>query len=739
MASLAQIQDWWEENVVPTIAQRMATFESFRHVDEGVPLADVTGLVAALNDKASKAVVDSLTDKFYNLSTAAFMGYALTSTNPGTPTSQKWYFAKQGTYTNFLNSSAAAIVVPAKSGSLDVLVAILHWTGTAWDSILLTVDLTEITDQLDALDAAKVNKADLPTFSKISEGAYVNGKEVIKVETDSNGDVLHVIYKDGTSNYIDMAVLNAAIATEAAARAAADATLQTNIDLKANIADMPAAATIVDVAYVNGKEVIKVETDSNGDVLHVIYKDGTSNYIDMAVLNAAIATEAAARAAADATLQTNIDLKANIADMPAAATIVDVAYVNGKEVIKVETDSNGDVVSVIFKDGTTFFGDVPGLFTEVSVARGANANLNDRFKNVIKSYAIPTTPIWGGERLRRWIEWNRTRDYRYDWLLLGDSYTAGFYSEYLRKFLVSDGYPDGGAGWCSFSRFGTTIGTANGSINFEDLSFNYTPSQWDFVNTNTLGLNGHVVANAANAVITITATQLVSSITLVYEKHSGAGSFRYRVNTGSWTTVSTANATQTIGSTVIDTSSLTASFTVELEALDTGIIFMGCIGRKSGNVLCLHKAGISGGNAGMMAQNQVWSDNAALTTPKGVAIMFGTNEMSGGTLPSVFRTNLENIITKIRAIEPYCDILIMSPTYTKYETENPTAFSLDAYAQVAFEVAIKYEAAFIDFAQGFGAFSQAAIDAGFMNTDRLHPGKPRGAKYMAELILKLLK
>jgi hypothetical protein len=323
--------------------------------------------------------------------------------------------------------------------------------------------------------------------------------------------------------------------------------------------------------------------------------------------------------------------------------------------------------------------------------------------------------------------------------LLGDSYTAGFYAEWMRKFLMTDSYPNGGAGWCSFSRFGTTIGSANGSVNSEDLSFTYTPSEWDFTNTNTLGLNGHVTCNTVNAIITINATQLLDSVLLVFEKHSGGGNFQFRINGGSWNTVSTANTTQATGIYTITTSSYTAAFSIDIQALSTGIIFMGCIGRKSGNVLCLHKAGISGGNASMMAQNQIWSDNATLCTPKGVAIMFGTNEMSGGTLPSVFRTNIQNIIDKIRAIEPYCDILLMSPTYTKYETETPTTYSLDAYAQVLFELAVANDAAFINFAQVFGAFSQAAIDAGFMNSDRIHPGVPRGAKLMAETIIKLLK
>lgn len=60
MASLAQIQDWWEANVVPFVQQRLETFASFRHKDELVPLSDVDGLAAALNGKAAAA---SLTNK----------------------------------------------------------------------------------------------------------------------------------------------------------------------------------------------------------------------------------------------------------------------------------------------------------------------------------------------------------------------------------------------------------------------------------------------------------------------------------------------------------------------------------------------------------------------------------------------------------------------------------------------------------------------------------------------------
>lgn len=665
---------------------------------------DANELKFAINANAE------LLDNVTTLNTASFAGQAQTSTNPGTPTSQKWYFAKPGTYTHFFNSSAAAIVVPATSSSLDVLVAILYWTGTAWDSILLTVDLTEITDQLDALEVDKQDKADLPTFSKQND-AVVGSKDVLYAIRDVNGDVLFAIYTDGTTNIVDVAALNTALINEAATRAAADTALQTSITSLDNdkIDKSDFDLTTLPDALIGTKEILYAIKDVNGDVLFAIYTDGTTT--------------------ADYVPPTN----------PLNATLLDEAWLNFKKVIYAIVDANSDVVIAYFDDGTNSVGDFAALQSEIVAARGLQPSLNDRFKNAIKAYAIPTTPVWGGERLRRWIEWNRSRDYRYDLLLIGDSYTHGFYSVWLRNFLLADGYPNGGAGWCSFSRWGDSPLSYNSSVTPDDLHFSYTTSEWAFTNTNSLGLNGHVTSTVANATITIIATQLVNAITIVFEKHSGAGDFQWRVNGGGWSTVSTANATQIIGTLTIDTSALSAAFTIEVQALSTGIIMLGCIGRKTGNVLNIHKAGISGGNAGMFAQNQIWSDNAALVTPQGVAIMFGTNEMSGNTLPSVFRTNIQNIITKVRAINPYCDVLLMCPTYTKYETENPTAYSLDAYAQVLFELAVANDAAFLNYTQVFGAFSQASVDAGFMNADRIHPGVGRGSKLMAETFVKLLK
>gem|GEM_PF-5428003 len=53
MATLTQINSWWQTNIVPTIAQRLATFASFRLKTDPVAITDVTGLSDALSSKAN--------------------------------------------------------------------------------------------------------------------------------------------------------------------------------------------------------------------------------------------------------------------------------------------------------------------------------------------------------------------------------------------------------------------------------------------------------------------------------------------------------------------------------------------------------------------------------------------------------------------------------------------------------------------------------------------------------------
>ena len=59
MATLTQINSWWQNNIVPTVAQRLATFGSFRLNTDPIPMSAVTGLSDALNAKANTTDISS--------------------------------------------------------------------------------------------------------------------------------------------------------------------------------------------------------------------------------------------------------------------------------------------------------------------------------------------------------------------------------------------------------------------------------------------------------------------------------------------------------------------------------------------------------------------------------------------------------------------------------------------------------------------------------------------------------
>lgn len=50
MTILSTILGWWSGKRVPTVLQRQETFSSFRHLADKIPMSDVDGLEAALNN-----------------------------------------------------------------------------------------------------------------------------------------------------------------------------------------------------------------------------------------------------------------------------------------------------------------------------------------------------------------------------------------------------------------------------------------------------------------------------------------------------------------------------------------------------------------------------------------------------------------------------------------------------------------------------------------------------------------
>lgn len=356
---------------------------------------------------------------------------------------------------------------------------------------------------------------------------------------------------------------------------------------------------------------------------------------------------------------------------------------------------------------------------------------------------LPTTAVVGAENLTQWKTYKaNAASSSYNWVLIGDSYTQGnYYGWRLFYDVLNDGYADGGSGYCSFSRVDDEgYHIFDQSIDPNVLKCDYDYTKWNYTREKTIGPSGWVTNTTANnATIRVTSTEAVNSVTIVYENPTTAQSFRYRVNEGTWIPVSlAANATKTIGNTVIDVSNAGEKFTIDIDPQSVGMNFCGVISKWGGNKLMMDKCGISGARADYPAQNDEWNQSMQLLAPKGALIQFGVNEQIQDIDPAYYKTSVQNIITKLRAVSPNCDIILMSPPQTVYETESPRKYKQADYAKVLYQLSQDNKTAYINLNVAFGAFSQSSVDKGLMNVDRTHPGDA-GGQLIANTIHSALK
>lgn len=345
----------------------------------------------------------------------------------------------------------------------------------------------------------------------------------------------------------------------------------------------------------------------------------------------------------------------------------------------------------------------------------------------------------GLSELARWPAFQATPGSRLQIGLIGDSYTQNRsrYTKRLKQTLAAH-YGNLGAGFLGFASFAEA--GLNGSVDETELNYTINYSQWTTTNGGGYGPDaGHVTSLLANSSLAISVLKTVESLKFYYANKPGTAGFRYRIQSGAWTTIASDASVVSLGINTVDVRSYTAPYTIDVEALGVGVSLIGAEAIKTGAGVVVHKLGASGGRAVQFAANTPAKDALNELGLDLAVIMFGTNEQAGNQTPAAFKTALQNIITSLRASRPNMDVVLMLPCYTKYETEEPKAYPLHAYGQVMTEVATANHAVFFDFTDVFGPASELPnlIDSGLMYTDRVHPtttGVGSGGYLMADTI-----
>ena len=295
------------------------------------------------------------------------------------------------------------------------------------------------------------------------------------------------------------------------------------------------------------------------------------------------------------------------------------------------------------------------IVAEVVAARGSASSIDARLDAIEASTSVlspyPASQLaYGRHLLRSWqtaLAKIRAADSTTQAVIawIGDSWiNTGSRLHAPLKTILQATYGAAGAGYASASTgpaqpAGVTISRAG---TWTDRSRSttprgYGPDLFDAITTDA--------STPASVAWTSTATGFL----LLYLQQANGGSFRWRIDAGSWTTVDT-NDTPGLG-TVSVTGLSNASHTLTVEVVtagSAGVCIMGVDCQVSGNGVRVHKLGATGSTAASWTAHPdgaVLAAAIAALAPNVVAVTLGTNDHSADIAPATFAASIEALLT----------------------------------------------------------------------------------------------
>lgn len=309
-------------------------------------------------------------------------------------------------------------------------------------------------------------------------------------------------------------------------------------------------------------------------------------------------------------------------------------------------------------------------------------------------------------------------------MLYGDSITHvvttfSKYAYFVAKAL-RDEYGSAGGGFFSFGQSNSTF---MNSVDSDDATI-VRSGTIDYSSAQTANAKGVDISDArlsSGASLFLNVVTDVTNLVLHYYQYSGGGEFRYRVDGGTWINIDSdgVNSHQTVDIAVSE-----AAHTLEIEAIDSGVILMG-VDMQNNNVsgVRVHKMGCRGltSQEAVSVDGDVWKDAVTALAPDIITINLGTNDTLAG-----YETYYKSLIERMEEAVEFADIVLIAANNTP--TKNMTL-----YRERVFEIAANQEKPYIDLIPLFG-FSADMAHYGSMY-DGTHP-TTSGGKLIAESMIK---
>jgi len=553
----------------------------------------------------------------------------------------------------------------------------------------------------------------LSFISRPTEPFYVNGQQVLYSVVDNAGRALAYIGMDG----VVYGKLPVTASSGIALTRIADGTYTLKLD-----------AAVIDQFY-GSSDLLAAITDSAGRKLFSIGLDGTiTGKLGVSASGGLSATQSATTGVYNFSLD---------------PSLLDTNY-GGSDYLAVIVDSAGRIVFSIGLDGT-----ITGKLTvtELVTARGNRTDLDTRLSQNLTAYGSPKRYTWGEWFLRETRMRLRKRalaeSTQLVFAMIGDSWTHSQtrYTGVVASTLKT-AFGDAGAGWTGFGwGFGGASNAwsgGNGNVSNE-VSVALTTGWSTHYNSSVSPDIADIYTSTAAEKITATfsGSGNVSAVNLFYIA-GGSGNIRYRWNAGAWTTLDISAGSGLLTSSLASVP--TGTWTLEIENVAGTTTICGIDVQKTTDGVRVHKLGGTGSASNQWAGVSATDWQAGLTAlaPNLVTILLGTNDQGGSMATATYRTNIQTMITRIRAALPFADIALIMPCENQ-RTSNTYAMSL--YAKEAYELAAINNCAWLDLQYVFGdTAAQYAYGSArpWFAADLIHPDPNTGGRAITDAVYRLL-
>jgi hypothetical protein len=245
---------------------------------------------------------------------------------------------------------------------------------------------------------------------------------------------------------------------------------------------------------------------------------------------------------------------------------------------------------------------------------------------------------------------------------------------------------------------------------------------------NALGINCGHAEMTAGATITLDVLTAVEKLVIHYIGDSTYGTFRYRIDSGTWVTIdaSTSDGYFTIDKIVTD-----ATHNIEFECL-TGIVVVLGVDMQRTYGARVHKFGNRGLKASdvLAVDTALWKSAVTAFGLDSFTTLLGVNDGNASVTPTVFSSEMKQIHDLVKEANEFVDYLIINPSFTE------RSFDMATYNKVLLSLAAALDVSFLSLIPIFGSTAKIIDKGTFFDQD--HPTIDGGKMIQEHLCNKIL-